>query len=528
LRELLVFFVLLGLAGCGSGSAESRGGFLQAPQGGPPIVATIAPLGTCELSEGPGFELVPLDSPFVPAVPTAALEPFPLAMLQSSGGGALLADLDEDGFEDLVLTGMGGPSELRWGSPSGFGAPSPLPPAFAVSTADFDGDGDLDLLLGGHDSLELLEHAGQRTLVPAEVGLEASTGLSVAHAWADADGDGDLDLFVGALPLVGFFQIATTTQGQDRLWLWEDGAYVPSPDNPGGPGDGAALWAEFRDLDLDGQPELFVLNDIGPAVGSHLWSWADGEWTDVWEDGHLPAVGSPMGAELRDRDGDGWDDLWITNKLQDVLVQGGPLWVDQTATWGRELPSSIYDVSWSVTSLDLEGDGAPETLVTYGGLFDPAQGEPSPQADRLWTWEEGAGVRPSVVPLPSGNDIGRGSARGDFDGDGSVDIVRVALGGEATLLRSRCVGANRLVVDLRDDSSHNTRSVGARVEVDLPERSLTESILAAGPGTFSGEAPTARFAFGDEEPLAVRVYWPDGEISELEPPCLGCRITIRR
>lgn len=119
-----------------------------------------------------------------------------------------VADLDNDGLEDLVVTAQTGPPRLlrnRGGlefeeMPGFLVDPSPPMRTTGVSFGDFDHDGDLDLVLTGPANGRYYENRGDRAeMVP--FGTPDSDSIRVyttGSAVLDFEGDGDLDLVLGA------------------------------------------------------------------------------------------------------------------------------------------------------------------------------------------------------------------------------------------------------------------------------------------------------------------------------------------
>lgn len=121
---------------------------------------------------------------------------------------AVVADLDRDGYLDLVACGWGNSElEIFYGSPDGFGVPVRLKleidgrvydqPRF-MSLADLNQDGYLDLVipvLGRHCGLIILWGSPDGFSTDRATVIES--GTTVSTRIADLDGDGWLDLIVG-------------------------------------------------------------------------------------------------------------------------------------------------------------------------------------------------------------------------------------------------------------------------------------------------------------------------------------------
>ena len=77
--------------------------------------------------------------------------------------------------------------------------------------------------------------------------------------------------------------------------------------------------------------------------------------------------------------------------------------------------------------------------------------------------------------------VGRGSAFADLDGDGDVDVILVANGGEARILRNDLPKGNHWVrLDLRGDGVKSNRSaIGAAVTIEAGGKTLKRQVTAA-------------------------------------------------
>jgi hypothetical protein len=151
-----------------------------------------------------------------------------------------------------------------------------------VLAADFDGDGATDLLVLAAGPVTLLHIRGDGTFEDrtARSGLGSATGWSSAAAAADADGDGDLDLYVVRYleydPAAELFCGDAKTgvreycdpslfQGEpDRYYRNRgDGTFEDATAAAGLSGaNGRGLGVMFTDLDADGDPDLYVANDL--------------------------------------------------------------------------------------------------------------------------------------------------------------------------------------------------------------------------------------------------------------------------
>jgi hypothetical protein len=106
--------------------------------------------------------------------------------------------------------------------------------------------------------------------------------------------------------------------------------------------------------------------------------------------------------------------------------------------------------------------------------------------------------------------VGRGSAFGDLDGDGDPDVVLVANGGEARVLRNDAPRDNRRVrLDLRGDGVRSNRSaIGAVVTVEAGGKTLTRQVTG-GRGYLSQSELVLHVGLGSAAKAdRVIVRWP--------------------
>ena len=148
---------------------------------------------------------------------------------------------------------------------------------------------------------------------------------------------------------------------------------------------------------------------------------------------------SSMGADFRDLDNDGWEDLAITalsNQTFPVFRNlGHGLFSDVT------YPSHAGIISmplsgWSMGIFDFDNDGWKDVFVAAGDVQDNAEmlsSVKSRQQDLLML-NDGHGAFRAVSVGPAA--LNRGVAFGDFDRDGRVDAVITRLNESPVLLRN--------------------------------------------------------------------------------------------
>ncbi len=366
----------------------------------------------------------------------------------------------------------------------------------AVATGDLDGDGLVDLFVGrlGADTLYRNRGDGRFEEVTARAGV-SDPWWSTAATFFDADGDGDEDLYVvnylsftvtGHKPCFGptsapdYCGPRAYSPQADRLYLNQgDGRFEDATARAGiaavvGPGLGVAA----ADFDQDGRPDLYVANDEAPNL---LWHGLGGgrfEETALLAGCALNERGeteASMGIAVGDVDGDGDEDLLVTNRSGETNTlyrnEGGGLFRD--ATLGSGLgPPSLRMTAFGTQFFDFDADGRLDLFTANGEIerieAQVAAGSPYPLAQRAQLYQQGSDGRFREVSAEASEAfsrlaVGRGTAFGDLDLDGDPDLVVANNSGPAWLLLDQRADARPwLGVDVRTASGGD--AIGSRVE----------------------------------------------------------------
>jgi Flp pilus assembly protein TadD len=412
---------------------------------------------------------------------------------EDMGSGAAWGDYDGDGDPDLYLVNADGPLDAteseRAASPAagalfrndGDGRFTDVTAEAGVGTrgcgmgaawGDFDDDGDLDLAVTRFGTIVLYRNDGGRFAdVSKASGVGSFEGFWAGASWADADRDGDLDLYVAGYvryrrDASSAGRVSTQYKAQVPFTL-NPSSYPPERnllfrneggrfreigaragvDNP----TGRSLSAAWADFDADGWPDLYVANDVSDNALFH--NRGDGTFED-WS--HSAWVADPrgaMGLAIGDWNGDGDRDIFIThwiaqeNALFDSQERGaggapgGHRFLDVADQVGLGQIALDF-VGWGTTFLDYDNDGRPDLFVANGSTFQ-REDDPSrlvPMRNQLF-WNAGAD-RGFFEAGASGGEafavenVGRGAAVADYDGDGDEDVVVTVNGGAARLLRN--------------------------------------------------------------------------------------------
>jgi hypothetical protein len=444
------------------------------------------------------------------------------------------------------------------------GAASPdrqMPPAdvplrygMGVAAADMDNDGWTDVVLTSVGGITLLRNErGQRFAdVTTRAGLAGHRAFSTCAVWVDVDRDGLVDLlvcnYVQWTPQTDLYCSADGKQKTyctpqayrgSTSWLFRNLGQGRFADVTARAGlfdvTGKALGATVLDHDGDGWPDLFVANDTVPNRlyrNNH-----DGTFSELGlqsgvafsTDGRARAG---MGVDAADVDNSGRSSVAVTNFSGEMLglfvPQDAGVYVDaapQSAV-GRATRQTL---GWGCFFFDVNLDGWQDLLVVNGQL-DPALGRGPGQASPPHLFVNRAGEFEDVAPRAgdafAAARVGRGAAFGDVDGDGDPDVVITANGGPVQLFRNE---SNPVLAGVRlrlQGTRANRDAVGARV-TGLANGRRVSRMVRTGSSYLSQSELVVSVGLGGASALdEVVVEWPGRPPERLGRLAAGARYDV--
>lgn len=463
-------------------------------------------------------------------------------------GGALVADVDGDGRDDLFYPQPQGPDRLFRNR--GDGTFVDVAPALGLDHAgpsaaavffDLEGDGDRDLFVTsgarapnrlyvrGPDGSFTEEAAARGVDLPLSSPFLCSYQVGVAAG--DADGDGDLDLLVASWePFEG------PSSDRTRLLINEGGTFTDGTEAAGIDPDGRAGFSPaFADLNGDGVMDIAIAADWGR---SRLYlGRGDGSFEDVTATAGVGTDENGMGSVIEDLDQDGDLDWFVTSIFDDESCDepvgactGNRLYLgagDGTFTDGTDA-AGVRDGGWGwgAIAIDYDHDGDLDLIHENGQGLIGAYWDDALRLfrnDGALTFTEVACAHGVAFP-----GSGKGVVPIDLEGDGDLDLF-VARTFEAPLLFRNDGASERPWLRVRlSQPGANPDGVGATVSV-AAGGTVRRRLVHLNPGYGSPGAPEAHFGLGDHDgPVEVRVRWPDGHEQSLSAVPTRQRLLVTR
>jgi enediyne biosynthesis protein E4 len=420
------------------------------------------------------------------------------------GMGCAVGDFDNDGFDDLVVTYVGG-IVLYHNEPDGKGGRRFVDvtaraglrnPHWATSCAwgDIDGDGYLDLYVCNYVVLDL-DHYPDCTDRTTGVRSHCSPVLfaNVPHQLYRNNGNGT------------FTDISATS------------GIASVPPAPG-------LGVVMVDLDGDGRLDIYVANDLKPEYLFHNQGGSKFVEKALLSGCGLAGTGNPiagMGVQAGDLDGSGRPSLIITNFQHNPTIffrnRGDLNFQDWSFASGIGGPS-LDRLGFGAVLLDADLDGHLDLAVANGHVDTAAekkQGIPMAQEAKLFRGD-GRGnfqdISGQVGPYFRELRVGRGLAYADFDNDGRPDLVFSHNAGRVALLHNSTETSNAwLRLELVGDGKKSNRNaIGARVEIEAGGKRQVHFVIGGGSYLSASERRLLVGLGTAEQAELVTVFWPSG------------------
>ncbi len=481
---------------------------------------------------------------------------------ETMAGGVAVFDFDNDGNLDIFFTNGADISTLKKTSPKywnrlfrndGDGTFTDVTEKAGlagtgydtgVAIGDYDNDGNEDIFVAGVHRNTLYHNNGDGTFtdVTEKAGLahldkEYGPLWSVGAAWVDVNNDGLLDLFV-----VNYMSWDVNKEPDckfngnpeychpkfykelpNQLFLNNgDGTFTDVSAKSGirshlGKGMGVGI----ADYDGDGLPDIFVANDKLFNFLFHNKGNARFEEVGFETGVALPEHGnliSGMGVDFRDLNNDGNPDVVLvalSNETFPVYQNDGKGgFTEITAKSGMSLLSNPMS-GYSVNIADLDNDGWKDIFVSRGDVQSPAMAERRKIDQPNSIFRNNPGGKWSALTDEAGFAAQpprrhRGSAFGDFNHDGKLDLVVTALSAPAEIWMNDSPGNNHWLEIALQGTKSNRDGIGAKIRIVARGQTQFNHVTTAS-GYASSSAGPVHFGLGGANVVEeIEIRWPLG------------------
>lgn len=413
-----------------------------------------------------------------------------------------------------------------------------------AAVGDYDNDGFEDLYVTGYGHNTLYHNNGNGTFtdVTKSAGVEAS-GWSSSAIWFDFDNDGKLDLIVGRYLEWDFTDIwcgphqpgyraychpllfnpvtiiAYHNDGDGHFSDWTNKIGLNKP--------GRALGLAIADYDHDGKTDLFVANDSMMQFLYH--NKGDGKFeetglsTGVSVDGDGNTYAG-MGVDFQDYDNDGWADLIVT----DLAGQKYALYDnnrDGTFDYSTDKSGlghmTVSHSAMGVMFMDYDNDGWKDVIANQGHVIDNIElthpeehyCEPPLLAhNNHGVFTDVSALSGSIFHKPI---AGHGLAVGDINNDGRLDVVMSTNDGPAYILRNDTPTHNHWILLNLVGHSSNRDGIGAVVKLATSHIMQVHTVTTGG-SYLSSSDKRVHFGMGtDDTAKVIEIDWPSGIVQRL-------------
>lgn len=456
------------------------------------------------------------------------------------GGGMAFFDYDNDGFEDLALSGGTNADHLYRNLGNrrfvDVTIESGLTHEFFVRTlgmnaGDINNDGFKDLLIvtdkRNHNLLYLNNGDGTFKDISIAAGF-GSQRYSLASIFLDVNLDGLLDMYI-----VNWVQ--ANGSGFKHL-CYENQLYINNGDltfteisEEYGINDaGCGVAAVSTDINFDHIPDIYVANDFGAFVSPSsalINNFPQPNFSSIGSTNGLGVELYSMGVATGDINNDGLLDYYTTNIGRNALLfqENVGLFSDITTESATEgiYSGEFLSASWGAVMVDLDQDGLKEILVANGFIDATEEIRVSElDSNRLYKNIDGQHFVDKSVEYGFASDkLSRGIAVSDYDNDGDMDI------GVLNILQSAGFSENMLFYEnemaqgnwlkLKLEGTKNNRDgYGTKVLVYSGTSKRIDE-LQGGSSFSSLNSSFLHFGLGEIAMIdSLEIIWPGGYVEK--------------
>jgi len=470
-----------------------------------------------------------------------------------TGGGAAFFDYDNDGDDDLYLTGGLGRDNLYQNDGAGNFTKLPNDTGFdvtvqynsmGVSTGDIDNDGFRDVFVCTWDYRNelygpnlLFRNNGDGTFsnISESAGITGAS-YSTSSTFFDFDKDGFLDIYVvNHLEEAVFTQDSTgLVNGYDHR-CFENYFYRNNGDltftemaaEVGLNSVGCGLVAVATDIDFDNDMDLYVANDFGEyVVANELF---DNQFpTKIFKDISVESGANiglyGMGIAIGDYDQDLDMDFYVTNIGRNILIENKQgKFEDVTTSRGVEnekvTSDNLNTTGWGTAFLDVNNDTWLDLFVANGRIPALSFNATSENDPNKLFLNNGDKTFTDISDLAGIADerFARGFISSDIDQDGDLDMLTVVLSDwqpdtYTKLYLNQSDKIHNFIQFKLVGVESNRDAFGAKLWLYAGEKVFLREIYGGGASYASQSSSIVHFGLGLIDGIdSLKINWPNGQ-----------------
>ena len=419
--------------------------------------------------------------------------------------------------------------------------------ATGIAVADYDNDGLPDIYVTGYGHNVLYHNLGGCKFadVTAKAGVGGG-GFSAGAAWADYDRDGFVDLYVARYvstdprhlpdPQRTIYKNALTElpgnmPGETNLLYrnrgdgtFEEVAAKTGVSNPQKAHGMGICWGDF---DGDGWPDLYVANDGYSNFLFHNKRAGTFEDLGIFSGtayGEMGQTFGNMACDYADLDHNGRFDLFVTRfagQPASLYINDGRNEFHDVADYAGIAAPTLPLVKWGANFADFDNSGWQDLVMASGNfstLLNGAVGEP-PFVEPIEFFLNQTNGKFREVASATGLNAGplqsrRGTAVGDVNNDGKLDILVFNVGAPPSLFLNETINDNHWITLRLVGTKSNRMAIGARVTLTTGSVKHVDEVRAGG-SYLSTSDPRLHFGLGAAASFdRIEVHWPSGLLEQ--------------